>query len=48
MCMLCIEYSKKRMTKDEYRTALLELLTTPKNDEESDHYKRLVVEILDD
>lgn len=41
MCLICVEYYYKRMTKDEVRKALPEMVMFAKNEEERSHYKKL-------
>lgn len=41
MCLICVEYYYKRMTKDEVRKALPEMVMFAKNEEERNHYKKL-------
>lgn len=41
MCLICVEYNLKRMTKEEMRKALPEMVMFAKNEEERSHYKKL-------
>ena len=41
MCLMCLEILKERMTIQEGRTALRELIDTTKNPEELAHYREL-------
>lgn len=41
MCLICVEYNKKRMTRDEMKKALPEMVMFAKNEEERSHYKKL-------
>ena len=41
MCIMCVEIFKGRMTINEGRTALRELLSTTENEKELAHYKEL-------
>lgn len=41
MCLICVEYYYKRMTKDEMKKALPEMVMFAKNEEERNHYKKL-------
>jgi len=41
MCLICVEYNKKRMTRDELKKALPEMVMFAKNEEERAHYKKL-------
>ena len=41
MCLICVEYFYKRMTKDELKKALPEMVMFAKNEEERNHYKKL-------
>jgi hypothetical protein len=41
MCLICVEYYYKRMTKDEVKNALPEMVMFAKTEEERAHYKKL-------
>lgn len=41
MCLICVEYNKKRMTKEELKNALPEMVMFAKTDEERNHFKKL-------
>lgn len=41
MCLMCVEYNKKRMTRQEMLRALPEMIMFAKNEEERAHYERL-------
>jgi hypothetical protein len=41
MCLICVEYYYKRMTKDEMKKALPEMVMFAKNEEERNHFKKL-------
>jgi rubrerythrin len=41
MCLICIEYTKKRMTREEIRKALPEMVMFAKTEEEKNHFKKL-------
>ena len=41
MCLICVEYNKKRMTRDEVRKALPEMVMFAKNEEDRNHFKKL-------
>ncbi len=41
MCIVCIEYHKKRMTREEMLRALPELIQFAKTEEEKIHFKKL-------
>lgn len=41
MCLICVEYNKKRMTREEMKKALPEMVMFAKNEEERSHYKKL-------
>lgn len=41
MCLICVEYNKKRMTKSELNKALPEMVMFAKNEEERVHFKKL-------
>lgn len=43
MCLICVEYNKKRMTRDEIRKALPEMVMFAKTEEERNHFKKLQV-----
>ncbi len=49
MCLICVEYYFQRMTKDEVKKALPEMVMFAKNEEERSHFKKLQeLESLDD
>ena len=41
MCLICVEYNKKRMTRDEVRKALPEMVMFAKTEEDKNHFKKL-------
>ncbi|MDD4976713.1 MAG: hypothetical protein PHY93_20325 [Bacteriovorax sp.] len=41
MCLICVEYYFKRMTKDEVTKALPEMVLFAKTEEERNHFKKL-------
>ncbi|MGZ3788758.1 MAG: hypothetical protein ACXVLQ_09560 [Bacteriovorax sp.] len=41
MCLICVEYYYKRITKEELKKALPEMVMFAKNEEERKHYKKL-------
>ncbi len=41
MCLICVEYNKKRMTRTELSRALPEMVMFAKNEEERSHFKKL-------
>lgn len=41
MCLICVEYYYQRMTRDEVRKALPEMVMFAKSEEERNHYKKL-------
>lgn len=41
MCLICVEYNKKRMTRDELKRALPEMVMFANNEDERAHYKKL-------
>lgn len=41
MCLICVEYYFNRMTKEEVKNALPEMVLFAKNNEEKNHYKKL-------
>lgn len=41
MCLMCVEYNKKRMTRQEMLRALPEMIMFAKNEEERAHFERL-------
>lgn len=41
MCLICVEYYLKRMTKDEMKNALPEMVQFAKTEEERGHFKKL-------
>jgi hypothetical protein len=43
MCLICVEYNKKRMTRDEVRKALPEMVMFAKTEEDKNHYKKLQI-----
>ncbi|MBC7712663.1 MAG: hypothetical protein H7177_04965 [Rhizobacter sp.] len=43
MCLICVEYNKKRMTREEMRKALPEMVMFAKTEEEKNHFKKLQV-----
>jgi hypothetical protein len=48
MCLICVEYHKKRMTRDEVKRALPEMIEFAKKDsKEKRHYEKLS-ELSDD
>jgi hypothetical protein len=42
MCLICVEYYFKRMTKDEVKNALPEMIMFAKTEEERIHFKKLL------
>lgn len=42
MCLICVEFNKKRMTRSELKKALPEMVMFAKNEEERGHYKKLL------
>jgi rubrerythrin len=43
MCLICVEYNKKRMTREEIRKALPEMVMFAKTEDEKNHFKKLQV-----
>jgi hypothetical protein len=43
MCLICVEYNKKRMTRDEIKKALPEMVMFAKTEEDKNHYKKLQI-----
>ena len=41
MCLICVEFFKNRMTIEEVKRALPEMVTFANNEEERAHYKKL-------
>jgi hypothetical protein len=41
MCLICVEYNKKKMTKEEIKRALPEMIMFSKTDKEKKHYEKL-------
>lgn len=41
MCLICIEYQKKKMTREEVKKALPEMIMFSKTDNEKKHYEKL-------
>jgi hypothetical protein len=41
MCLICVEYFYQRMTKDEVKNALPEMVMFAKTEEERNHFKKL-------
>ena len=41
MCLICVEYNLKRMTRDEVRKALPEMVMFAKTEEDRNHFKKL-------
>lgn len=41
MCLICVEFNKKRMTRDEVKKALPEMVMFAKTEEDKNHYKKL-------
>lgn len=41
MCLICVEYYYQRMTKEELRNALPEMVMFAKTEEERNHFKKL-------
>lgn len=42
MCLICVEYHRQRMTVAELKKALPEMIMFAKNEEERNHYKKLL------
>jgi len=41
MCLICVEYNLKRMTREELNKALPEMVMFAKSEEERTHFKKL-------
>ena len=41
MCLICVEFSKNRMTRAEVKKALPEMVMFAKTEEERNHFKKL-------
>lgn len=41
MCLICIEYQKKKMTREEVKKALPEMIMFSKTDKDRKHYEKL-------
>lgn len=41
MCLICVEYNKKRMTREEMLRALPEMIMFAKNEVDREHFERL-------
>nr|BDT28818.1 hypothetical protein BHI3_22840 [Bacteriovorax sp. HI3] len=41
MCLICVEFNKKRMTREEVKKALPEMVMFAKTEEDRNHYKKL-------
>ena len=41
MCLICVEYNLKRMTRDEVKKALPEMVMFAKTEDDRNHYKKL-------
>lgn len=41
MCLICVEYYYQRMTRDEVKNALPEMVLFAKTEEERNHFKKL-------
>jgi hypothetical protein len=41
MCLICVEYNLKRMTRDEVKKALPEMVMFAKTEEDKNHFKKL-------
>ena len=41
MCLICVEYYFQRMTKEEVKNALPEMVLFAKTEDERNHYKKL-------
>ncbi len=41
MCLICVEFNKKRMTREEVKKALPEMVMFAKSEEERNHFKKL-------
>ncbi len=42
MCLICVEYHKQRMTKEEVKRALPEMVMFSKTEKEKTHYEKLL------
>jgi hypothetical protein len=42
MCLICIEYNKNKMTKEEVKKALPEMISFSKNEKEKKHLENLL------
>lgn len=42
MCLICVEYNKKRMTKEEVKRALPEMIMYAKSEKEKLHFEKLI------
>lgn len=43
MCLICVEFNKKRMTREEIKKALPEMVMFAKTEEDKNHFKKLLV-----
>ena len=43
MCLICVEYYYQRMTKEELKNALPEMVLFAKTEEERNHFKKLQI-----
>lgn len=41
MCLICVEYNLKRMTREEMKKALPEMVMFAKTEEDKNHFKKL-------
>ena len=41
MCLICVEFNKKRMTRSEVKKALPEMVMFAKTEEERNHFKKM-------
>ena len=41
MCLICVEFNKKKMTREELKKALPEMIMFAKNEDEKKHYEEL-------
>lgn len=41
MCLICVEYNKKRMTREEMKKALPEMVMFAESEEDRAHFKKL-------
>jgi hypothetical protein len=41
MCLICVEYNKKKMTREEMLRALPEMIMFANNDKDREHFERL-------